>query len=147
MRMASVKRDGGTLVGAVRVGAGGVAQRRIGVSPTRAVPATGQSGPMDTTTLHEHASPTRHVAVNALAPVALTLIALILIWRASVGPALGELGWIVAGGTVAAVAMGWSAVAMIGALFGIERRPGDTAIAFINASNLLAWLTLFDGAF
>jgi hypothetical protein len=102
---------------------------------------------MDTTTLHEHASPTRHVAANAVAPVALTLVAFILIWRASVGPALGEVGWIVAGGTVAAVAMGWSAIAMIGALFGIERRPGDTAIAFINASNLLAWLTLFDGAF
>ena len=102
---------------------------------------------MDTTTLEEPASTTRRVAANGLAPVALTLVAFILIWRASVGPALGELGWIVAGGTVAAVAMAWSAIAMIGALFGLERRPGDTAIAFISATNLLAWLTLFDGAF
>ena len=102
---------------------------------------------MDTTTLEEPASTTRHVAENGLAPVALTLVAFILIWRASVGPALGEVGWIVAGGTAAAVAIGWSAIAMIGALFGFERRPGDTAVAFISATNLLAWLTLFDGAF
>jgi len=85
--------------------------------------------------------------VNALVPVALTLVAFILIWRASVGPALDELVWIVAGGVVSAVAMAWSAIAMIGALFGFERRPGDTAVAFISATNLLAWLTLFDGAF
>jgi hypothetical protein len=87
------------------------------------------------------------VAVNALVPVALTLVAFILIWRASVGPAFDELVWIVAGGVVSAVAMAWSAIAMIGALFGFERRPGDTAVAFISATNLLAWLTLFAGAF
>ena len=102
---------------------------------------------MDTVTTEQPATTTSRLPANALAPVALTLVAFILIWRASVGPTLGELGWIVAGGTVAAVAMGWSAIAMIGALFGLERRPGDTAIAFINATNLLAWLTLFDGAF
>jgi hypothetical protein len=102
---------------------------------------------MDTTTLHDPRSTTRHVAVNALVPVALTLVAFILIWRASVGPAFDELVWIVAGGVVSAVAMAWSAIAMIGALFGFERRPGDTAVAFISATNLLAWLTLFDGAF
>jgi hypothetical protein len=102
---------------------------------------------MDTTTHHEPASTTRHVAVNALVPVGLTLVAFVLIWRASVGPTFDELAWIVAGGLVSAVAMAWSAIAMVGALFGLERRPGDTAIAFISASNLLAWLTLFDGAF
>jgi hypothetical protein len=87
------------------------------------------------------------MAMNALAPVALTLVAFVLIWRASVGPAFDELAWIVAGGVVSAVAMAWSAIALIGALFGLERRPGDTAVAFISATNLLAWLTLFDGAF
>jgi hypothetical protein len=102
---------------------------------------------MDTTTLEGPASTTRRVAENGLAPVALTLVAFILIWRASVGPTLGELAWIVAGGAVATIAMAWSAIAMIGALFGLEPRPGDTAIAFISATNLLAWLTLFDGAF
>jgi hypothetical protein len=102
---------------------------------------------MDTTTLDERADTTRRVAENGLAPVALTLVAFILIWRASVGPTFGEVGWIVAGGAVATVAMAWSAIAMIGALFGLERRPGDTAIAFISATNLVAWLTMFDGAF
>jgi hypothetical protein len=87
------------------------------------------------------------MAINALAPVALTLVAFVLIWRASAGPAFDELAWIVAGGVVSAVAMAWSAIALIGALFGLERRPGDTAVAFISATNLLAWLTLFDGAF
>lgn len=85
--------------------------------------------------------------MNALVPVGLTLAAFVLIWRASVGPAFDELVWIVAGGVVSAIAMAWSAIAMIGALFGFERRPGDTAVAFISATNLLAWLTLFDGAF
>jgi hypothetical protein len=102
---------------------------------------------MDTTTVDEPGGTTRHVAVNALVPVALTLVAFILIWRASVGPAFDEIAWIVAGGVVSAAAMTWSAIAMIRALFGLERRPGDTAIAFISATNLLAWLTLFDGAF
>ena len=102
---------------------------------------------MDTTTLHEPTSATRHVAVNALVPVGLTLVAFVLIWRASIGPTFDELVWIVAGGVVSAIAMAWSAIAMIGALFGFERRPGDTAVAFISATNLLAWLTLFDGAF
>ena len=102
---------------------------------------------MEAATTDQPETTTSHVAANALAPVGLTLVAFILIWRASVGPTLGEIGWIVAGGTVAAVAMAWSAIALIGALLGLERRPGDTAIAFINAANLLAWLTLFDGAF
>jgi hypothetical protein len=102
---------------------------------------------MDTTTIDESTGTRRYVAANALVPVALTLVAFILIWRASVGPAFDEIAWIVAGGVVAAVAMAWSAIAMIGALFGLERRPGDTAVAFICAANLLAWLTLFDGAF
>jgi hypothetical protein len=102
---------------------------------------------MEAATTDQPETTTIHVAANALAPVGLTLVAFILIWRASVGPTLGEIGWIVAGGTVAAVAMAWSAIALIGALLGLERRPGDTAIAFINATNLLAWLTLFDGAF
>jgi hypothetical protein len=102
---------------------------------------------METATTREPATATSHVAASALAPVGLTLVAFVLIWRASVGPTLGEIGWIVTGGTVAAVAMAWSAIGLIGALLAIERRPGDTAIAFINATNLLAWLVLFDGAF
>jgi hypothetical protein len=102
---------------------------------------------MDTTTTERPATAASHVGASALAPVGLTLVASVLIWRASVGPILGEIGWVVAGGTAAAVAMAWSAIALIGAVLGIERRPGDTAIAFINATNLLAWLVLFDGAF
>jgi hypothetical protein len=102
---------------------------------------------MDTTPTETPTTTTRHVTVNALVPVALTLLAVILIWRASVGPMPSELGWIVAGGFISTVAMAWSAVAILGALFGVERRPGDTAIVYINATNLVAWITLFDGAF
>ncbi len=97
--------------------------------------------------MNEPTSTTRRVATNALVPVALTVLAFVLIWRSSVGPTLDELQWVMAGGLVSAAAMAWSVVAMIGALFGLQSRPGDTAVVIINAVNLLAWIAPFDGAF
>jgi hypothetical protein len=116
----------------------------MGIPLTRTALAAGNLGFMEPTATEEPT--TRRVAVNALVPVALTLLALTLIWRASVGPVLHELGWITAGGVVSALAIAWSGIAMLGAVFGLQRRPGDTAIAVINGANLVAWITLFDGA-